>query len=63
MKIFLFKNWHLMRFFRLGFGLFLLAQAYFLREWMFVFFGLFLLLQGLFNLGCGAQGCGIRRSR
>jgi hypothetical protein len=52
-----------MRFFRLGFGLFLLAQAYYLREGMFVVFGLFFLLQGLFNLGCGPQGCGVRGRR
>jgi hypothetical protein len=63
MKNILFKQWHLMRFFRLGFGLFLLAQAYFLREWMFVVFGLFFLLQAFFNMGCGPQGCGVRGRR
>lgn len=57
MKALLFANWSVMRWVRLVFSLFLFAQAYILKEWMFIGFGLFLLIQVIFNLGCGAIGC------
>lgn len=62
MKQLLFTNWHLMRWFRLGFAAFLFVQAYITHEWFFIAFGLFFLAQALFNLGCGAQGCGVSYS-
>ncbi|MEK8181028.1 hypothetical protein WMW71_11820 [Flavobacterium buctense] len=59
MKRILFSNWHLMRFFRLGFALFLFYQAYETHHWFFVAFGVFFLFQALFNLGCGSSGCNL----
>lgn len=59
MKIQLFTNWHLMRWVRLAFALFLFAQAVVLREWMFIAFGLFFFIQVIFNMGCDANGCAI----
>ena len=51
MKQLLFTNWHLMRWVRLAFALFLFAQAYITHEWFFLAFGLFFLFQVIFNLG------------
>lgn len=59
MKEMLLKNWHVMRWIRLAFALFLFIQAYILKEWMFVAFGLFFLFQVIFNFGCGANGCAL----
>ena len=59
MKTLLFTNWHLMRWIRLAFALFLFGEAYATRECFFIVFGLFFLLQALFNWGCGANGCAI----
>jgi hypothetical protein len=59
MKELFFNNWHAMRWVRLTFSLFLFAQAYILKEWMFIAFGLFFLIQVIFNLGCGTNGCAI----
>ncbi|PWA07187.1 hypothetical protein [Flavobacterium psychrotolerans] len=59
MKVQLFTNWHLMRWVRLTFALFLFIQAIVLREWMFITFGLFFFIQVIFNLGCGANDCTI----
>ena len=63
MKELLFTNWHIMRWIRLTFTLFLFAQAYILREWMFIAFGLFFLVQVLLNLGCGSNGCIISNNK
>ncbi|MFV8346936.1 MULTISPECIES: hypothetical protein [Flavobacterium] len=63
MKALLFTNWHLMRWVRLAFALFLFAQAYILKEWMFIGFGLFFLIQVVFNLGCGSNGCTIPNNK
>lgn len=52
-----FTNWHLMRFIRLAFGLFLVSQAYVLHEWIFLIFASFFLFQAIFNLGCGINNC------
>ncbi|MEO0045535.1 MAG: hypothetical protein RL705_726 [Bacteroidota bacterium] len=57
MKKIFFSNWHLMRFFRLGFALFLFYQAYETHHWFFVAFGIFFLFQAVFDMGCGANGC------
>ncbi len=59
MKTLIFTNWHLMRWIRLAFALFLFGEAYATREWFFIVFGLFFMLQALFNWGCGANGCAI----
>jgi hypothetical protein len=63
MKQLLFTNWHVMRWIRLAFSIFLFAQAYLIREWFFVLFGLFFLFQVIFNLGCGANGCSISNQK
>ena len=52
-----------MRFFRLGFALFLFGQAYILKEWVFIIFGLFFLIQVIFNLGCGPNGCTVPNNK
>ena len=57
MKRILLTNWHLMRYFRLAFALFLFFQAYETQQWFFVAFGIFFLFQAIFNLGCGPNGC------
>ncbi|MFI0491641.1 hypothetical protein [Flavobacterium sp.] len=59
MKEIIFSNWHIMRWIRLAFSLFLFVQAYELREWFFIPFGLFFLFQALFNMGCGINGCAV----
>ncbi len=43
MKTLIFTNWHLMRWIRLAFALFLFGEAYATREWFFIVFGLFFL--------------------
>jgi hypothetical protein len=63
MKELLFTNWHVMRWFRLAFALFLFAQAYYLQEWMFVAFGLFFFVQVLFNTSCGPNGCALPKKK
>ncbi|MBC7642404.1 hypothetical protein [Flavobacterium urumqiense] len=63
MKKLLFTNWHVMRWVRLAFALFLFAQAYILREQMFIAFGLFFFIQVLFNLGCSSNGCAIPNNK
>ena len=59
----LFTNWHLMRWVRLAFSLFLFGQAYITGEWFFIAFSLFFLLQTVFNLGCGPNGCAIPNNK
>jgi len=59
MKQLLFTNWHLRRWVRLAFAIFLFTQAYVLHEWMLIIFGLFFLIQVVFNMGCGANSCAI----
>jgi len=59
MKQLLFRNWHVMRIFRLAFAIFLFTQAYYTSEWFFIMFGLFFFVQGIFNTGCGPNGCTI----
>ena len=59
LKDLLFTNWHVMRWVRLAFSLFLFTQAFILREWMFIAFGLFFFVQVIFNLGCGPNGCAV----
>jgi len=63
MKQLLFTNWHVMRWIRLAFALFLFFQAYTTHEWFFIVFGVFFLAQALFNLDCGANGCQIPYSK
>lgn len=59
MKQLLFTNWHLMRFIRLAFGVFLIFQGIETRQWFFFGFAGFFLFQALFNQGCGVNGCDI----
>ena len=59
MKEIIFFNWHITRWIRLAFALFLFVQSYVLREWFFIVFGLFFLFQAIFNLGCGVNGCAV----
>lgn len=59
MKQLLFTNWHLMRWVRLAFGIFLIFQAIETRQWFFFGFAAFFLFQAIFNQGCGANGCAV----
>lgn len=59
MKQLLVTNWHFMRFLRVALALFLFYNAYETQEWFFIVFGIFFLFQGAFNMGCGANGCGV----
>lgn len=59
MKQLLFNQWHLMRFIRLAFGIFLIFQAFETRQWIFLGFAGFFLFQAIFNHGCGINNCEI----
>jgi hypothetical protein len=63
MKNLLFTNWHIMRWVRLAFSLFLFVQAVTTKEWFFIAFGLFFLFQVVFILGCGPNGCSIPNTK
>ncbi|WP_136666710.1 hypothetical protein [Flavobacterium sp. H122] len=56
------SNWHLMRFIRLAFGIFLIFQAFETRQWIFLGFAAFFLFQALFNQGCGINNCEIPKN-
>lgn len=62
MKQLLFKNWHLMRFIRLIFGIFLIFQGIETHQWFFFGFAGFFLFQSLFNFGCNPNGCNISQN-
>lgn len=55
----IFKNWNLLRYFRLAMAIFLLFNAFETRQWWFAIFGLFFLVQALFNFGCASGTCSI----
>lgn len=55
----IFKNWNLLRFFRLAMALFLLFNAFETRQWWFAIFGVFFLVQALFNFGCTSGTCSV----
>ena len=57
----LFTNWHLMRFIRLAFGIFLVSQGCILNQWFFFIFASFFLFQAIFNFGCGINNCAIQK--
>jgi len=59
MKQILFTNWHITRWVRLAFALFLFAQAYITQDWFFILFGIFFFVQAIFNFVCGINGCSI----
>jgi len=63
MKTVLFTNWHLMRFIRLAFGIFLIFQAVETHQWIFLVFAAFFLFQALFNQGCGVNGCEVPQNK
>jgi hypothetical protein len=57
------KDWNFMRILRLGIGLWLGYSAIAEQQ---LFLGLFsgiFLVQGIFNLGCGTQGCGVPKQK
>lgn len=54
----LLTNWHPLRWFALGAGLFFLLQAVLHWDWLTGLFGGFFLFQALTNTGClGGQSC------
>jgi hypothetical protein len=53
----LLKNWHFVRWLRLGLGLFLIYQSVVGNDHIIGFFGAFLLFQAATNTGCGPSGC------
>jgi hypothetical protein len=63
MKQLLFTNWHIMRWVRLAFSMFLFVQAFTTQEWFFIAFGLFFLFQAVFNLGCSSNGCAVPNNK
>lgn len=64
MKDLIFKNWNLIRFIRLGFGLFILVQAVIETNILIGLAGLLFTSMAVFNAGCGSSGtCTPSRSR
>jgi hypothetical protein len=56
----LFTNWHFVRWFRLGIGLFIAVQAVQLHDSLSGFVAALFLFQAATNTGCcGASGCGV----
>jgi hypothetical protein len=54
----LLTNWHLMRIFRLGIGIWMVVLAFQTYDWAVGLFGAFFLYQAVTDTGCcGAQGC------
>ena len=59
-KQMLFSNWHFVRWFRLGIGLFIGYQALQLHDSLSGFIAAFFLFQAVTNTGCcGASGCAL----
>lgn len=61
----LLTNWHFMRWFRLGIGIFMAIQAVQLHDVILGLIGTFFLYQAITNSGCcGARGCavGVKRN-
>lgn len=56
MKDLIFKNWNLIRFLRLGIGLFILVQAVIAADILFGLAGLLFTGMAVFNAGCGSTG-------
>lgn len=56
MKDLIFKNWNLVRFIRLGIGLFILVQAVIAADVLFGLAGLLFTGMAVFNAGCGSTG-------
>ncbi|AMO19593.1 hypothetical protein [Flavobacterium columnare] len=55
-----FLNWHIIRFFRLALGVFLIFQAFETHQWIFLGFAIFFLFQAFFNIGCSSNTCQIQ---
>jgi len=51
----LFTGWNLMRWLRLGFGIFFAVEAYTASDKLFGIAAVFLLITALFNTGCGGS--------
>lgn len=59
MKDLIFKNWNVVRFLRLGIGLFILVQAVIVGDVLIGLAGLLFASMAVFNAGCGSTGaCG-----
>lgn len=56
MKDLIFKNWNLIRFIRLGIGLFILFQAVMAADILIGLAGLLFTGMAVFNAGCGSTG-------
>lgn len=60
----LLTNWHFMRWFRLGIGIFIAIQAIQLHDAIFGLIAAFFLYQAIANSGCcGARGCAVKVKR
>jgi hypothetical protein len=53
------QNWGLMRMIRLALGVYAIIEAVKAHELIMGILGLTLVGMALFNMGCGAQGCGV----
>jgi len=59
-KEMLFTGWNLMRWFRLGFGIFFAIEAFRDSDKLFAIAAAFLLFTAIFNTGCsGSSGCAV----
>ncbi len=57
------QNWGLMRVIRLFLGVYAMIEAVKAHELLMGILGLLIAGMALFNMGCGAQGCGIPISK
>jgi hypothetical protein len=53
------KNWHFTRFLRAGLAIWAFAEVWRTGEWLLFALGSIFALQAIFDLGCGARGCGV----
>ena len=54
----LLTNWHLMRIFRTGIGLWAAGEVIYTHDWAIAILGAFFLYQGITNTGCcGSEAC------
>jgi hypothetical protein len=59
----IFKNWGIMRVIRLAIGLYAFYEVIKKPDFLIGAMALILIAMAVFNVGCGAQGCGIPPSR
>lgn len=53
------KNWSVMRIIRLAVGLYAFYEAIKTPDFLLISMASILTIMAIFNVGCGAQGCGI----